>query len=175
MTELQRQAEAYAGVRARLMNAPVVKRVKTEAYFEEKIAVLREVIANLRSNMGEMKAEIRKRDVEIAKLNVALSLTGGQPIEDTVSMRDICEDVLAKNYPGVTFQMIQKDVRSASQCKARHHCFYEVYVLRPDLKMSEKARFFGRDQSAYRHGIRRYASTIGVEILTPGEKSHGYR
>lgn len=166
VSELKRQQDNAKQVRSRIFGAPpAIKVVHTADYYLEMVSALKHVNSVLREELDAMKKVIRQKDGEISALKFEVAKWEGEPEEAVLSMREICEAVLAEHHPHLVLRNIFADDRRVIAAKARNHCFYEVFIARPDVTIALKSKFFQRDHSSFRRGVKLHAASIGIHDI----------
>lgn len=163
MTELQRQAEAYAVVKSRIMNAANItagrklesatRIIETQG---ETIKELEAAIEKLRLNVADYQATL------IAQARKICLLEGATVLEETtkIPVKKIVDSVL-KDYPGVTWTDIISARRTRNLIRPRHQCMVEVFTLRPDLSYPAIGRIFARDHTTVISAVRKMKGARG--------------
>lgn len=164
ISQLDRQAQHYKAVRARLFAAPPVKNISVKP--KPQILMVRDYDHHITT----WKNWLRFMD-EIRLSKTAASFTVSAPnyqyettfkltedANDLIvrrSMKQICLDVLQR-FPGVTFAEVVGRHRSRDIVRARQECMFEIYTERKDLSFPRVGVFFGgRDHTTVLHAVHK--------------------
>lgn len=179
MTEAERQAKAYADVKARLFGKPASTnklaldraakaRRRQEAELREALAKADEEARIASQKRAEFAMKIRAFRTfgyaQAAAFTDYPTVVTAADFPDTRPTMEVIAAMVLRLHPGISLAEIKGTDRHAQTVAARRDVIATIHKIRPDLSLPRIGHFLNKDHTTVLHAIRRHAQITVPEV-----------